>query len=252
MARRLMTIKYDGSAYCGWQVQPNAISVQSTVQDALCAVLGSRPSVTGCSRTDSGVHAKMFCFHFDTDSAIADEKLILAVNAHLPNDISCYDCRQVPDDFHARYSAKGKTYIYNILNSKFRDPFLERYSYRFGASLDAVLMNDAAKCFVGKHDFKAFQSAGSSVVDTVRNVTECSVLKSGDLITVKITADGFLYNMVRIIVGTLLDVATGKIDVNDLPAIIDSCDRSKTGPTARPEGLFLEKVHYNFESEEIK
>ena len=252
MARRLMTIKYDGSAYCGWQVQPNCISVQSTVQKALGGVLGVVPDITGCSRTDSGVHAKMFCFHFDTDNVIPNDKLVLAVNAHLPQDISAFSCRNVSDDFHARYSSTGKTYIYNILNSKHRDPFLERYSYRFGAFLDTELMNKAAECFVGTHDFKAFQSAGSSVVDTVRTVSECSVHRDGDLITVKITANGFLYNMVRIIVGTLLEVATGKIAVADLPYIIDSCDRNKTGPTARPEGLFLDKVHYNFESEETK
>ncbi|MBE6799250.1 MAG: tRNA pseudouridine(38-40) synthase TruA [Ruminococcaceae bacterium] len=250
MARRLMTIKYDGSAYCGWQVQPNAVSVQSTVQKALGAVLGTTPDVTGCSRTDSGVHAKMFCFHFDTESEIPNDKLVLAVNAHLPEDISAYACSFVSKDFHARYSSTGKTYIYNILNSKHRDPFLEKYSYRFGASLDVNLMNRAAECFVGTHDFKAFQSAGSSVVDTVRTVSGCSVCQHGDVITVKITADGFLYNMVRIIVGTLLEVATGKIDIEDLPEVIDSCDRNRTGPTARPEGLFLEKVHYDFESEE--
>lgn len=251
MARRLMTIKYDGTAYCGWQVQPDCVSVQSTVQKALADVLGHTPDVTGCSRTDSGVHAKMFCFHFDTDSVIPDEKLVLAVNAHLPRDIAAYDCRIVPSDFHARYSSTGKTYIYNILNSKARDPFWEKYSYRFGAFLDEDLMNDAARKFIGKHDFKAFQSAGSSVVDTVRTVSECCVRRNGDLITVRITADGFLYNMVRIIVGTLLEVATGKIDVEMLPRIIDSLDRKRTGPTARPEGLFLEKVHYNFESEEM-
>ena len=252
MARRLMTIKYDGSAYCGWQVQPNAVSVQSVVQNALESVLGTKSDVTGCSRTDSGVHAKMFCFHFDTDSEIPNDKLVLAVNSHLPQDVSAFNCRFVSDDFHARYSSTGKTYIYNILNSKHRDPFLEKYSYRFGALLDEDLMNKAAKCFVGTHDFKAFQSAGSSVVDTVRSVSECSVHRNGDLISIKITANGFLYNMVRIIVGTLMDVSLGKISLSELPSVIDSCDRSKAGPTARPEGLFLEKVHYDFESEELK
>lgn len=251
MARRLMTIKYDGTAYCGWQVQPGCASVQATVQGALGAVLGNpAPGVTGCSRTDSGVHAKMFCFHFDTENSIDNERLVLAVNAHLPHDIAAVGCRFVPDDFHARYSSTGKTYIYNILNSNVRDPFLEKYSYRYGFKLDADVMNKAAQYFLGTHDFRGFCSSGSSVVDTVRTVSECLVVRQNDLITVKITADGFLYNMVRIIVGTLIAVSTGKIAIDNLAAVIDSGDRLKAGPTARPEGLFLEKVHYNFESEE--
>ncbi len=253
MARRLMTIKYDGTAYCGWQVQPNDVSVQSTVQNALGCVLGfPAPDVTGCSRTDSGVHAEMFCFHFDTDSTIPNNKLCLALNTHLPNDISAVNCRFVPDDFHARYNCLGKTYSYKILNSNLRDPFWEKYSYRFGFKLDVDKMNSAALKFRGKHDFCGFCSAGSSVKDTIRTVTECSVSKSGDIITVKITADGFLYNMVRIIVGTLLEVGTDRISPDEIPLIIESKDREKCGPTAKANGLFLSEVHYSFfESEEV-
>lgn len=246
MARRLMTIKYDGSAYCGWQVQPNGVSVQSTVQKALGCVLGApAPDVTGCSRTDSGVHADMFCFHFDTDSVIDNERIVMAVNSYLPDDIAAISCRTVPDDFHARYSSTGKTYIYKIHNSKIRDPFKYKYSLQFGRNIDVKLLDKACKAFVGTHDFRGFCSAGSSVTDTVRTVTECSVTRDGDDVTVKVTANGFLYNMVRIIVGTLLEVAVGKIDADELPDIIGSGERNRAGATARPHGLYLEKVHYD-------
>ncbi len=247
MQRFLLTIKYDGSNYCGWQVQPNAVSVQSTVQKALIGLTGEPElQVTGCSRTDSGVHANMFCLHFDSDTSIPVERIPFALNIKLPDDISAVDCVTVPDDFHARYSSKGKTYIYKIYNSQLPDPFKFKYYLQVARRIDVDLLNEACKAFIGTHDFKGFCSAGSSVVDTVRTVGDCHAERHGDDVIISITANGFLYNMVRIIVGTLLEVDLGKIRLEDLPEIIDSCDRDRAGPTARAHGLYLDKVHYDF------
>lgn len=245
MPRHLLTIKYDGSNYCGWQVQPNAVSVQGTVQKALISLTGEPDlTVTGCSRTDSGVHANMFCLHFDSDTNIPDERIPFALNIKLPDDISAVDCKTVSDDFHARYSSKGKTYIYKIYNSKLPDPFKKRYYLQVDRHIDEVMLDKACRAFLGTHDYKGFCSAGSSVVDTVRTISDCKVERFGDDVIISITANGFLYNMVRIIVGTLLDVNFGKIKAEDLPCIIDSCDRDRAGATARAHGLYLEKVHY--------
>ncbi len=252
MPRRLLTIKYDGTNFCGWQVQQNGISVQSTVQEALGKILPDLKGITGCSRTDSGVHANMYCLHFDTESDISCMQLVRAVNSKLPNDISALSCIFVSDDFHARYSSTGKTYKYYINNSNISDPFNYKYRLNVNKKIDEIILNEAANAFVGKHDFATFCSVGSSVVDTVRTVSECRVERFGDDVVITITADGFLYNMVRIIVGTLLEVAFGKIDVSELPNIIDSKKRELAGPTAKPNGLFLDKVHYDFDVFDIK
>ncbi len=245
MPRRLLTIKYDGSVFCGWQVQPNGVSVQSTVQMALNEILPDLKGITGCSRTDAGVHANMYCLHFDTESGIPCEQLVRAVNSKLPNEIAALSCVFVPDDFHARYSSKGKTYKYYIKNSNISDPFNYKYRLNISKRIDEDVLNTAAKAFVGTHDFVGFCSVGSSVTDTVRTVSDCSVTRQGDDVIISITADGFLYNMVRIIVGTLLEVSYGKIDPDNLPSIIASKDRNLAGPTAKPNGLFLDKVHYD-------
>lgn len=244
MSRLLFTIKYDGGNYHGWQVQNNGVTVQQTVQDALEAVLGRRVNVTGCSRTDSGVHANMFCFHSDIDCNIPIDRFPAALNAHLPDDIAVIACQRVPDDFHARYSCKGKNYIYKIYDSEVRNPFKKGYAFYYKSKLNVDLMNLAAKCFIGKHDFSGFCSAGSSVTDTVRTITECKVIRDGDIVTVSVSADGFLYNMVRIIVGTLIEVSEGKIKTDDVDGIIASCNRNKAGRTAPACGLYLNKVYY--------
>ncbi len=248
MTRFLLTIKYDGSNYCGWQVQPNAASVQATVQKALID-LTSEPEllVTGCSRTDSGVHANMFCLHFDSNTSIPEGKIPFALNMRLPNDIVAVGCRAVADDFHARYSSLGKTYVYKIHNSRFPDPFKYKYYLTVNRHIDEGKLDKAAKCFVGIHDFKGFCSAGSTVTDTVRAVSQCDVQRQGDDVFISITANGFLYNMVRIIVGTLLEINEGKINPADLPDIINSCDRTRAGITAQAHALYLDKVHYNFD-----
>ncbi len=244
MRRLLFTIKYDGTNYHGWQVQPNGITVQQCVQDALESVTGVRSAVTGCSRTDAGVHANMFCFHTDTDSPIPENKFILALNSHLPGDIVVIDCKEVESDFHARYNCKGKNYIYRIYDGYICDPFLDRYYYHHKGALNAELMNETAKHFVGTHDFNGFCSVGSSVVNTIRTISSCSVKREGKEIIFSVSADGFLYNMVRIIVGTLIDVSDGRISSDDIPSIIESADRDRAGQTAPAIGLFLNEVYY--------
>ena len=244
MKRILLTISYDGTAYHGWQVQPNGITVQETLQNSLEKLLGCRPAVTGCSRTDAGVHAEEFCCHFDCEDKLPENAFLKGLDALLPEDISVKACKTVKNDFHARYDAKGKTYKYYIFNSSISDPFLARYSWRIERKLNIDLMNDFCGKLVGTHDFSAFSSSGRTVEDTVRTVTECRAERSGKIITLTVTANGFLYNMVRIIAGTAVDVSDGKISGDSVKAILASRNRSLAGITAPPQGLFLKKVIY--------
>jgi len=244
LKRVLLTIAYDGTAYHGWQVQPNGITVQEILQDSLEKILGERPCVTGCSRTDAGVHAKEFCLHLDCDEKIPEAAFLRGLNSVLPNDISVKKCQEVESDFHARYNAKGKTYVYTIYNGKIKDPFLSRYAWHIERSLNIDRMNLFCKKIIGKHDFYAFSSSGRTVTDTVRTVSECFVEKHGDVISLHITADGFLYNMVRIITGTAVEVSDGKIDPEKIGEILISKRRELAGITAPPMGLRLEKVLY--------
>ena len=242
--RYLMTIRYIGTNYHGWQVQQNALAVQPTVQDALEKILCIRPNVTGCSRTDSGVHALKYCFHFDCDGKIPPEKMVRAVNAKLPHDIAAYDCKIVPDDFHARYSVKSKRYIYKIYNGRQRDPFSENLAHHITTPLDEKIMNAAAKRFIGTHDFTAFCAAGASTLDNVRTVYDAFVERNGDNVTFSVCADGFLYNMVRIMTGTLIETSLGKFSPDEIGAVIESKDRNRAGITAPPHGLYLYDVEY--------
>ncbi|HIZ16228.1 MAG TPA: tRNA pseudouridine(38-40) synthase TruA [Firmicutes bacterium] len=245
--RYLLTMRFCGENYHGWQVQHNAVTVQQTVQDALERLFGSRPGLTGCSRTDSGVHANMFCAHFDIDTDIPADKIPAALNAYLPEDIAVYACRTVDNDFHARYSASGKRYVYKILNSPYRNPFLTGRAYHVKQHLDLYSMQRAASGFIGRHDFSAFCSAGASVEDTVREVFGASVGQSGELIEFSVHADGFLYNMVRIMAGTLIDIGCGRLSSDAVSGIILSADRANAGFTAPPHGLYLDKVYYTEE-----
>ena len=245
MRNLLLTLRFDGSAYHGWQVQENAVAVQQTLQDAIEAVFGERLPVTGCSRTDAGVHAKMFCVNFRTDSGIPCARIPYALNAHLPDNIGVYACRQVPDDFHARYSCVSKTYVYVMRNSPFRDPFAVGRATTVRFPLDETMLDREAQAFVGMHDFAAFAAAGGSVEDTVRTVQRACVRRDGETVLFEVQADGFLYNMVRIMTGTLLDVAAGKLPQGSIPDIIRSCARSRAGVTAPPQGLYLQSVQYD-------
>lgn len=244
MPRYLMKIKYDGTAYHGWQVQDNAVTVQLTVQNALESILGNRPNVTGCSRTDSGVHANEYCFHFDSEIVISDDGFVKAMNTKLPNDIAAFECKKVNDNFHSRYDVKSKRYEYHFYDGTNRNPFYSKYSWFMKNKLDEAMLNNAAKQFIGKYDFKAFMSSGSNIVDTVRTVVDAGVKRNGDIVTFYVEADGFLYNMVRIMAGTLYYVSLNKIAPDSIKDIILSGERNKAGITAPPNGLFLNKVNY--------
>ena len=246
MRNILVTIMYDGKNYHGWQVQNNASSVQEDFQDALYRVIGEHPDIKGCSRTDAGVHANMYCISFHTEHTIPAERLPAALNRFLPKTISAQSACDVEEDFHARYSCKGKEYIYRIYNGAVRNPFLEGYALHYWYSLDEKLMDRAAQHFLGRHDFTSFCTVDNhrKKGDFHRTVKNISVGRDGDMVTITIEADGFLYNMVRIIVGTLIQTAQGKISPGQIPEILEALDRKKAGPTAPPDGLYLNRVFY--------
>ena len=251
MMNYLLTLKYDGSSYHGWQRQENAITVQECVEDAVYKLFGERVSVTGCSRTDTGVHANCFRCNFRVNKEIALEKIITGMNYYLPDSIAVTASEQVYEEFNARFDCKGKEYIYKIYNGKVRDPFRLGKEYFHKYPLDAALMNEQAKDFIGTFDFSAFCAAGATVKTTVRTVFDAGVERDGDTVIFRVTGDGFLYNMVRIMVGTLIYISEGKIAKGDIPRIIESKNRLLAGKTAAPEGLYLNKVFYDL-CEEVK
>ena len=244
MGRRLLEIAYLGTDYCGWQVQPNGITVQQVLQDALFKILKHRPNITGCSRTDSGVHAKSFFCHFDTDVSVPNKGLVLGLNTVLPNDIAALNCYTVPDDFHARYSSTGKLYRYSLLNSVIKDPFLTGRVLLIKKPINIERVKEYCDLLKGTHNFEAFSSVNRTVENTVRTVYDCYFKINGNSFEFYIKADGFLYNMVRIIVGTLLEFSNGKISADDIENAFISGDRKLLGPTVQPDGLYLEKVFY--------
>lgn len=244
MRNLLITIKYDGSAYHGWQVQQNALTVQEVFQNAVEKVFGERLDVRGCSRTDSGVHANMYCLTVKTDMNIADKGVVMALNTYLPKDIAVVDCKEVSADFHPRYSCITKEYVYKLYNGEIRNPFYADYALHYRFNIDADYLDKEAQAFVGTYDYSGFCSAKSDVDDTVRTVKAFHVWREGDMVYFKVEADGFLYNMVRIMVGTLLFIAQGKIKSGELADIIKSKDRARAGKTAPPQGLYLNKINY--------
>lgn len=245
MKNILITLMFDGTAYHGWQVQENAQSVQQTVQDAIEKILGKRESIVGCSRTDSGVHANMFCCNMRTESNIAPEKLKKALNAVLPPDISVKNCGEVPYQFHARYDCISKEYKYLLVNSDYKNPFYSNRAFFYPYSIDNEMLNKEIKDFIGIHDFSAFCASGSSVDDKVREIKNAEVRRNGEIVEFIFEADGFLYNMVRIMVGTLLEINEGKIKRGSIPQIIESKNRNNAGLTAKSCGLYLNRVNYN-------
>ena len=241
----LVTLSFDGRHFHGWQVQNNAVTVMGTFQDALEAVLGTRPDIKGCSRTDSGVHARDYKVSFKTESSILCERLIPALNSNLPRTIAVTACREVPLDFHARYSVVSKRYVYRFLNTPVRDPFQDGLALHIPYRLDAEFLNNEAKSFIGKHDFSAFQNTGRPVDDAVRTIFESNVVRKDNIVEFSVTGDGFLYNMVRIMAGTLLDIHNSKIPAGSIHDIIMSQKRSQAGATVPACGLTLEEVIYN-------
>lgn len=241
----LLALRFVGTRYHGFQVQQNAISVCEVFQDAVERVMGKRYDVKGCSRTDAGVHANKYCLSMKVKSAIPCDKLVLALNNYLPEDIAATAAREVPADFHARYSCTGKEYVYRIHNSRIRDPFSPNLAYRFGYTLEAGLLHEEGQAYVGTHDFAAFQSAGSDMEDTVRTITAFSVTRRGEYVDFTVRGDGFLYNMVRIMVGTLMFIAADKLERGCIPGVIASRDRGRAGKTMPACGLYLNNVFYD-------
>ncbi len=244
MKRVLLTIEYDGTDFHGWQLQPDLITVQGVLENALTKLFSKPTSVIGTSRTDAGVHANEFCCHLDCDDNIPDAAFLRGVNSLLPPTVAVKSCKTVANDFHARRDAKGKTYVYHIYNSNVKDAFKTRYAWHIERYLDIDKMNEFCSLIVGTHDFAAFCSSGSQVETTVRTIKECYVKKQGSDVTLTVTADGFLYNMVRIIVGTAVAVSDGRVKISDIPEILQTGNREGAGMTAPAHGLFLEKVLY--------
>ncbi len=249
----LLKIAFLGTNYCGYQVQPNGETVQQRLNEAAKKLFGYDCDIVGCSRTDSGVHANMFCAtvskkkenHIETSIPI--ENIPKAISFWLPDDISVYDAVAVDDTFHPRYDVKYKEYIYQIWNRPTKNPFLADRSWHCPKLIDEKgleNMQKAAKMLCGKHDFSSYMASDSKIKDTVRTVYEAEVSEKDGLITFRVSADGFLYNMVRIFTGTLIDVAYKKTAPEDIIKITEACDRRRAGSTAPPEGLFLNKVVY--------
>ena len=244
----LLTITYDGSRFHGWQIQQNAPSVQQAFQEALFQVIGNEFEIKGCSRTDSGVHAYMYCVSVKTAHRIPAPRLKAALNRFLPRSVAVLDAKDVPDSFHARYSCKGKEYLYKIWNSGTRNPFLEGYALHYRYPLDVELLQRAARAYTGTHDFTSFCTLDKREKgDFTRTVRHFTVTRKEDMVYMRVEADGFLYNMVRIMVGTLLAVAQGKIPEDAIAGILEAKNREKAGPTAPACGLYLNRVYYEKE-----
>lgn len=243
-----MTIAYRGTAYHGWQVQQNARTVCAVFQDGIQQVLGRRYDVKGCSRTDAGVHANGFVLSVRCDGepfpAIPCEALQKALNNVLPRDIAVLSCVDEEETFHPRYDCAAKRYLYRIWNSPVKNPFLEDLAFQYRYEIDEALADAAARRFLGRWDFSSLCAAGGSVEDKVRTIYRCGVVREGELVTLSVTGDGFLYNMVRILTGTVLEVCAGRIKPEDIPGILAGKDRSKAGPTLPPHGLYLDRVFY--------
>lgn len=244
MKRIKLTVAYDGTNYCGWQVQDNGITVEAVLNRHLSELLGEPIRVTGASRTDSGVHAMGNVAVFDTMTRIPPEKISYALNTRLPEDIRIQHSCEVAADFHPRRCVSRKTYEYRILNRTFELPTERLYSYFVHRPLNEQNMQKAAKYLEGEHDFKSFCSSGSQVESTVRTIYSLDVKREGDLIRVCVTGNGFLYNMVRIIVGTLLSVGYGMYPPVHVKEILEARDRGQAGPKAPAWGLFLKEIYF--------
>lgn len=242
MKRIELIVAYDGTNYCGWQVQKNGITIEEVLNRELSRLLKEEITVTGASRTDSGVHSHGNIAVFDTETRIPPEKISYALNERLPEDIVIQQSREVLPDFHPRHCCSRKTYEYRIWNHRFRNPLNRLYTHFFYMPLDVEAMREAASYLVGEHDFASFCSAGSQVTTTVRTIYQADVIQEGNLITLRLTGSGFLYNMVRIIAGTLIKVGTHAWEPSHVKEIIEAKDRQAAGPTAPAVGLTLMKI----------
>lgn len=239
-----MIVAYDGTNYCGWQIQPNGVTIEQKLNEALSALLNEDIKVTGASRTDAGVHSLGNVCMFDTNTRMPAEKISYALNQRLPEDIVVQESCEVGEDFHPRFSKSRKTYEYRILNRRFRMPTRRLDTYFYHHPLDVALMQQAAQYLVGEHDFKSFCAANAQSQTSVRTIYDCTVEKLDDIITIRVTGNGFLYNMVRIIAGTLIKVGAGEFAPDDMSRILTACDRSEAGPTAPAHGLTMIGLEY--------
>ncbi len=240
-----LTIEYDGKCYNGWQKQPDKLNIQGEIERAIFNITKEEVDLIGSGRTDAGVHALGQIANFKTNSNMPIEKMAIAINSQLKNSIIIKKAEEVDERFHSRYNAKQKTYRYVINNSEYGTAIYRNLQYCFPIKLDEEKMKEAAKYFEGEHDFKAFKSSGTSGKNSVRTIYKAEVRKEGDNIIIELTGNGFLYNMVRIISGTLLDVGLGKIKPEEIPEIIESKDRQRAGRTLPAHGLYLVQVVYN-------
>lgn len=244
MKRIMLRVAYDGTNYCGWQKQPNAQTIEGMLNEAINDLTKENIEVIGASRTDSGVHSFGNVAVFDTMSMIPAQKFMYALNVRLPEDIKVTWSGQVKNDFHPRHCDCNKTYEYRICNSKVCLPTQRLYAHHEYVTLDVYKMRQAANFFVGEHDFAAFCSAGSQVKDTVRTINWLEIKEDNEIIIIRVNGNGFLYNMVRIIAGTLINVGKSIISPYDIAKIIDSKDRKNAGPTAVAKGLTLVEINY--------
>lgn len=242
--RVMLRVAYDGTAYSGWQIQQNAVTVEQRLKEALEELFAAPIELTGASRTDAGVHARGNVAVFDVDTRMPAEKIAYALNTRLPEDIRVVRSSEAAPDFHPRYAECVKTYEYKIWNAEFPDPTVRLYSHFEYRNLDAERMNEAARFLVGEHDFTSFCSAGAQVQSKVRTVYSAEVWRDGPMITVRVTGNGFLYNMVRIIAGTLIKAGQGIILPDGVKKALDGRDRGLAGPTAPARGLTLVKIDY--------
>lgn len=244
MKRYKCLMEYDGQNYAGFQIQPNAVTIQQITETALSSLFGKETKITASGRTDSGVSARGQVIHFDTDSDIPADKIPFAVKTLLPDDISILSCTEVDNLFHARFSAKAKTYCYKICLTKVNRPLYKKY-YQYPFNINLQLLEEALNHLKGTYNFKAFMAAGSDISNFERTIYDIKLVKeNNDCYSIKITANGFLYNMVRIIVGTVLDIARGKLTIQNIDKMLESGDRNFGGHTAPAEPLCLEEVFY--------
>ena len=244
MRRIKLTVAYDGTNYCGWQIQPNGITVEEVLNRALSRLTGEELRVTGASRTDAGVHARGNIAVFDTASTIPAKRFAYAVNPLLPEDIAVVNSEEVPQDWHPRYQNSVKTYEYRILNREMPDPLRRKYTWHVSFPLDIDKMRTAAEYLKGEHDFRSFCSIHTGAATTVRTVYMLDIGKTGDEIVIRISGNGFLYNMVRIIAGTLTEVGRGFRTPGNVKKILEAEEREKSGATAPPQGLTLISIEY--------
>lgn len=242
-----LDIEYDGTAYSGWQRQANAISVQQTIEEALQRITGEHTAVYGSGRTDAGVHALCQTAHFDTASTLSPERFAFALNYYLPPDIRILSSKAVPDDFHARFSAIGKTYRYTYRNDPQRSALYRSLTGHISHPLDTSRMREAAQYLIGTHDFASFSAHSAEDKNSVRTIERIDIIRKGPYVVIEVVGTGFLHNMVRIIAGTLAEVGKGNLEPGDIPAILEAKDRDAAGPTAPAAGLMLVGAHYEGE-----